>query len=92
MHKCATVAELQSVDVVEAATPPTKETWQQECISELIRETDYGISAADKEKLSGLLKEFNGTLSVDDYDIGKTGVTEHHIYIGQHPPIRQVLR
>ena len=68
-HKSATVAELQSMDVVETATPPTKEERQQECINELIRGTDYRLSAADKEKLSGLFKEFSDTLSVNEYHI-----------------------
>ena len=85
------MAELQPVDVVETVTPPTIEERQQECISELIRETDYRILAADKEKkLSGLLKEFSDTLSVDEYDIGQTGVIEHHT--GQHSAIGQALR
>ena len=92
LNKGATVEELQPVYVLEAITPPTKEERQQECISELIRGTDYRLSAADNEKLSGLLKEFSDTLSEDEYDMGQTGVIEHHIDIGQHPPIRQVLR
>ena len=65
LHKGTTVAKLQPVDVVETNTPPTKEKRQRECISELIHGTDYSLSAADKEKLSGLLKEFIETLSVD---------------------------
>ena len=84
LNKGATVAKLQPVDVVETVTPPTKEERQQECISKLIRGTDYRLSAADKEKLSGLLKEFSDTLSEDEYDMGQTGVIEHHIDIGQH--------
>ena len=92
LHKGATVAELQHVDVVETVTPPTKEERQQEYISELIRGTDYRLSAAHKKKSSGLLKEFSDTLSVDEYDMGRTGVIEHHIDTGQHPPIRQALR
>ena len=91
VNKGATVAELQPVDVVETVTPPTKEERKRECISELIHGTDYRLSAADKEKLSGLLKEFSDTLSVDEYDMGQTGVIEHHIDTGQHPPIRQAL-
>ena len=47
-----------------------KEERQQKCISELIRGTDYRLSAADKEKLSGLLKKFSDTLSVEEYDMG----------------------
>ena len=92
LHKGATVAELQPVDVVETVTLPTKEERQQQRISELIRGTDYRLSAVDKEKLSGLLKEFSDILSVDEYDMGQTGVIEHHIDTGQHPPIRQALR
>ena len=91
LHKGATVAEHQPVNVVETVTPPTKEKQQQECISELILETDYRLSAADKQKLSGFLKDFSDTLSVDEYDNGHTGVIEHHIDTGQHPPIRQTL-
>ena len=37
-------------------------------------------------------RELKDTLSVDEYDIGQTGVIEHHFYTGQHPPIRQALR
>ena len=85
------MAELQSVDVVETVTPQTKEERQHECISELIRVTDYRLSAEDKEKLSGLLKEFRDTLSVNEYDTFQTGVIEHHIDTGQHPPICQAL-
>ena len=92
LNKGATVADLQPVDVVKTVTPLTKEEQQQECVSELIRGTDYRLSAGDKAKLSGLLKEFSNTLSVDEYDIGQTGVIEHHIDTGQHPPIRQALR
>ena len=79
LYEGATVAELQPEDVVETVTPPTKEERQQKCINELIRRTDYRLSAADKEKLSGLLKEFIVTLSVDEFDMGQTGVIEHHI-------------
>ena len=82
------MAKLQPVDVVETVIPPTKEERQQGCINELIRGTDYRLSAADEKKLSGLLKEFNDTLSVDEYVMGQTGVIEHHIDTGQHPPIR----
>ena len=92
LHNGATVAELQPVDVVETVTPPAKEERQQECISELIRGTDYRLSVADKNKLSGLLKEFNDTLSVDEYGMGQNVVIEHDIDIEQHPPIRQALR
>ena len=49
LNKGATVAELQPLDVVKTITPPTKEERQQECISELIRGTDYRLSAADRE-------------------------------------------
>ena len=49
--KGATVVEFQPVDVVETVTPPTKEERQQECISELIRGTDYRLPLAAKEKL-----------------------------------------
>ena len=91
LNKGATVAELQPVDVVETVTPPTKEERQQECISELIRGMDYRLSAEDKEKLRGLLKKFSDTLSVDEYHMGQTGVIEHHIDTGQHPPILQAL-
>ena len=64
LHKGATVAELQPMDVVEKVSPPRKEERQQECISELIRGTDYRLSGADKENLSGLLMELSDTLSV----------------------------
>ena len=74
LHKGAIVAELQPVDVVETVTPQTKGERQQERISKLSRGTDYRLSAADKKKLSGLLKEFSDTLSVDEYDMGQTGV------------------
>ena len=80
------------MDVVETATPPTKEERQQECISELIRGMDYRQSVADKDKLSGLLKEFSDTLSVEEYDMGYTGVIKHHVDTGKYPPIRQDLR
>ena len=92
LNKDATVAKLQPVDVVETVTPRTKEERQLECIIELIRGTDYRLSAADKEKSSGLLKEFSDTLSVDEYDMSQTGVNEHHIDTGQYPSIRQSLR
>ena len=85
------MAELEPLDVVETVTPPTKEERQQEFISELIRGTDYRLSAADKEKLSGLIKECSDTLSVDGYDMGQTGVIEHNIDTGQYPSIRQAL-
>ena len=75
------------MDVVETVTPPTKDKRQQECISELIRGTDYRLSAAYKEKLSGLIKKLGDTLSVDEYDMGQTGVIEHDIDTMQHPPI-----
>ena len=91
LNKGTTVAELPSVDFVKTVTSPTKEERQQECISELIRGTDYRLSAVDKEKLSGLLKEFSDTLSVDEYYMGQTGVIEHRIDTGKHPPIRQAL-
>ena len=64
LHNGATVAELQPLDVLETVTSPTNEGRQQECISELIRGTDYRLSAAGRKKLSGLLKEFSDTLSV----------------------------
>ena len=92
LNKDATVAALQPVDVFDTVTPPTKEERQRECISELIRGTNYRLSAADEEKLSGLLSEFSDTLSVDEYDMGQTGIVEHHIDTGQHPPIRKALR
>ena len=50
------------------------------------------LRGADKEKLSGLLKEFSDTLSVDEYDMGTTGVIKHHIETGHHPLIRHALR
>ena len=83
LHDGATVGEPQPVNVVETFTPPTIEERQQECIGELICGTDYRLSAADKEKLSGLLKEFSDTLSVDEYDMDQTGVIQHHIDTGQ---------
>ena len=83
------MVELQLVDVVEMATLLTKEERQQECINELIRGMDYRLSAVEKEKLIGLLKEFSDTLSVDEYNMSQTLVIEHHIDTGQHPPIRQ---
>ena len=43
LNKRATVAELQPVDVVDTVTPPTKEERQQQCISELMRRTDYSF-------------------------------------------------
>ena len=76
LNKGATVAELQPLDDVETVTSPTKTERQQECISELIRGTDYRLLAADKEKLSGLLEEFSDTMSVDEYDMGQTGAGE----------------
>ena len=44
LHKGAMLAELLPVDVVETATPPTKEERQRESISELIRGADYRLS------------------------------------------------
>ena len=43
LHKGATVAELQPVDVVETVTSPTKEGRQQQCISELFVERIIAI-------------------------------------------------
>ena len=87
LHKGETVAELQPADVVKTATSPRKEEWQQECIRELIQTTDCRLSTADKDKLNSLLKDFRNILSVDEYDMGQTGIIEHHIDTGQHPSI-----
>ena len=43
------MAELQPVDVVVTITPLTKEE-RQECIRELIRGTDYRLSAKTKRR------------------------------------------
>ena len=91
-HKGATVAELQPVNIVETVTMSTKEERQYKCIRELICVADYRLSAADKDELRILLDEFRNTLSVDEYDMGQTGIIEHDEDTGKHPPIRQVLR
>ena len=82
LHKGATVAELQPMGVVEIAAPPSEDERQQECVRELIRATDHRLSTADRNKLSSRLNEFRDTLSVDEYDMGQTGIIEHHIYTG----------
>ena len=77
LRKGATVPELQPVDVVKTATPPTKEDRRKHCISELIHGTDYRLPEADKKTLSGLLKEFCDTLSVDEYRKNRSNRTHH---------------
>ena len=91
--KGTAMAELQPVEILgQQPTCPDVNRAQHECIEELMDGVDAAVIGAERAQLRKLLQEFGGILSVNEYDVGQTGLTEHRIDTGTHPPNRQPLR
>ena len=86
------MAELQPVEVLGQPACPDVNRAQGECIEELMDDVDAAVIGAERVQLRKLLQVFGGILSVNEYDMGQTGITKHRIDTGTHPPIRQPLR
>ena len=77
--------QLQSVEVLGQPTRPNVNRAQGECIEELMDGVDAAVIGAERAQLRKLLQKFGGILSVNEYDMGQTGITKHRIDTGTHP-------
>ena len=88
LGKGTTMAELQPVEVMGQLTCPDVNRAQGESIEKLMDGVHAGVTGVERAQLRKLLQEFSGILSVNEYDIGQTGITKHRIDTGTHLPIR----
>ena len=69
-------AELQPVEVLGQPTCPDVNRARGECIEELMDGVDAAVFGAERAQLRKLLQEFGGIISVNEYDMGQTGITK----------------
>ena len=50
------------------------------------------LNSAQRKGLASLLDEFTDVFSLGPSDLGRTGIVQHRIDTGDHPPIKQAPR
>ena len=74
--------------IPESRKPATAEKQIEKILSEVHPE----VSMNQKEQLESLLMRYSDILSVDEYDMGLTDLTQQDIDTGTERPVRQALR
>ena len=104
VQKNACIGNLSAVTVVEShagenirtsATPtsPRNESKDTaEIVNGLLRKLPDELPPSERDKVIGLLHEYNNLFSGGPLDMGSTHLIEHTIYTGTNPLIRQQLR
>ncbi|KAF8774693.1 Gypsy retrotransposon integrase-like protein 1 [Argiope bruennichi] len=88
MDKGAVIASYEPV--VDIVTRPQEFSGKQPIQS--ILENIEGLNEDQRIPLQKLLQEFQHLFSTCDADVGRCSVTQHKIYTGDHPPIKQYPR
>ena len=89
------ISQLHMVDMIEAGEdqqPTTKADRTADLIKEMCDKVDPSVPAEVKQNLIELMQSYSDVLSVDEFDLGRTGIVQHRIDTGDSRPFRQPLR
>ena len=95
IHLCTgqSLGNLQSVVVPSTASsvasPEPSAAEQRESITQRV---DPSVPEEARQHLSSLIDKYHDIFSYSEFDLGQTGITEHHIDTGNNRPFRQPLR
>ena len=75
------------IDIVEASVTPTPPSEDDETV--LLDLTSSTLDGPQLTQLTALIAEYRDIFALKPEELGRTGLVQHRIDTGDHPPVRQ---